>query len=128
MTAHASHVINRTGALLNYGLGEEGSPPSYEECEQDSLSSKSIQLDEYEYIDENTEALNKRGRDNLNNLYNNNQKFKDEFINFISDETELSNEKIVDKRYKYNTLNRLGRETLLIRHRVYNYIFKFDFI
>ena len=33
VTAHASHVINRTGALLNYGLGEEGSPPSYEECE-----------------------------------------------------------------------------------------------
>ena len=23
-TAHASHMINRTGALLNYGLGKKG--------------------------------------------------------------------------------------------------------
>ena len=61
VTAHASHMINRTGALLNYGLGEEGSPSPYQECEQDSLSSKSVQLDEYEYIDEDTEALNKKG-------------------------------------------------------------------
>ena len=75
VTAHASHMINRTGALLNYGFG---SPPSYQEIEQDGLSSKSIQLDEYEceYIDEDTEALNKRGRDNLNNLYNKNQNLK----------------------------------------------------
>ena len=33
VTAHASHMINRTDALLNYGLGEEGSPPPYQECE-----------------------------------------------------------------------------------------------
>ena len=94
VTAHSSHMINRTGALLNYGLGEERSPTSYQEYEHE----------EYIYqgscfIDEETEALNKRGRDNLNNLYNNNQKFKNENINFISDETELSNEKIVDKRF-----------------------------
>ena len=117
VTAHASHLINRTGALLNYGLG---SPISYQEYgeasamphEQDSLSSKSIQLDEYECTDEDTEALNKRGRDNLNNLYINIQNIKDEIINFISDETELSNEKIVDIRYKFNTLNKLGMEIL----------------
>ena len=47
VTAHASHIVNRTGALLDYGLGDEVSPPRYQECEQDSLSSKSIQLDEY---------------------------------------------------------------------------------
>ena len=69
-------------------------------------------LDEYEYIDEDTEALNKRVRDNLYNLYKNDQKFKDEIIIFISDETEFSNEKIVDKKYKYNTLNKLGMELL----------------
>ena len=90
-------------------MGEEGSPPPYQECEQDS---KSIQLDEYEYIVEETEALNKKGRDHLNFLYKNNQKFRDEIIKFISDETELSNEKIVDKRYRHNTLNKLGKESL----------------
>ena len=69
VTAHASHMINKTGALLNYGLREERSPPQYQECEQDSLSRKSIQLDEHEYIDEDTDALNKKGRDDLKNLY-----------------------------------------------------------
>ena len=112
VTAHASHMINRTGALLNYGLGEEGSSPAYQECEQDSLSSKSIQLDEYEYIDEDTEALNKKGRDDLSNLYKNIQKFKDEAINFIRDETELSIEKILDKRCKHNDFNKLAMESL----------------
>ena len=56
LAAHASQMINRTDALLNYGLG---SPPSYQENgeaslmshEQDSLSSKSIQLDECAFID-----------------------------------------------------------------------------
>ena len=48
VTAHASHMINRTGELLNYELGEEGSPLPNQECEQDSLSNKSIQLDENE--------------------------------------------------------------------------------
>ena len=57
VTAHASHMINSTGALLNYGLGEERSRPSYQECKQDSLSSKSIQLDECEYIDEEMKIL-----------------------------------------------------------------------
>ena len=33
-------------------------------------------------------------------------------LNFIVDETELGNEKILDKRYKHNTLNNLGKETL----------------
>ena len=105
VSAHASHMINRAGTLLNYGFG---SPPSFQEIEQYSLSSKSIQLDEY--TDEDTEALNKRGRDNLNNLYKRNQKFREGIINFISDETEFSNEKIIDKRYKYNTLNKLGMD------------------
>ena len=47
VTAHASHIINRTSAFFKYGLG---SPPSYQEYgeasamshEQDSLSGKSI--------------------------------------------------------------------------------------
>ena len=65
-----------------------------------------------EYMDEETEALNKKGGDNLNDLYNNNQNFRDEIINFVGDKAELSNEKILDKRYKHNTLNKLRMETL----------------
>ena len=113
VAAHASHTINRTGTLLNYACGEDGSPPSYQEYEQDrasALNNNTRQLEEN--IDEETEALNKKGRDDLNDLYKNNQKFKDEVINFIRDETELSNEKILDKRFIYNTVNRLGKETL----------------
>ena len=102
VTAYASHMINRTGTLYNYAWGEDGPPPSYQECDQDSLSSKSIQPDKDEYFNEDTEALNKKGRDDLNDLYKNNQKFEDEIIKFVVDETELGNEKILDKRYKHN--------------------------
>ena len=84
VTAHASHMINGTGILLNYAWGEDGSPPSYQEYEQDRASSpysNTRQLEEY--TDEETEALNKKGRDCLNDLYKNNQKCKDEIINFV---------------------------------------------
>ena len=113
VAAYSSHMINRTGTLLNYALGEDGSPPSYQEYKQDrasALYSNTRQLEEY--IDEETEALNKKGRDYLNDLYKNNQKFKDEIINFIRDETGLKNPKILGQRFKYNTLNRLDKETL----------------
>ena len=86
---------------------------SYQEYKQDRASSlygNTHQLEEY--IDEGTEALNKKGRDDLNDLYKNNQKFKDETINFIRDEIELSNKNILDKRFKHNTLNKLGMENL----------------
>ena len=61
-----------------------------------------------EYIDEETEALNEKGRDDLKDLYKNKQKLRDEVPNFLEDKTGLGNEKILDKRYKYNTLNKLG--------------------
>ena len=65
-----------------------------------------------DYIEEETESLNGKGGDDLNDLYENNRNFKDEFLNFLRDETGLGNEKILDKRYKYNTLNELGMEVL----------------
>ena len=89
MAAHASHMINRMGALLNYAYGEDGSPPSYQEYEQDRASSPYINTRQLEeYIDEETENLNEKGRDDLKDLYKNDQKYKDEIINFIGDETE----------------------------------------
>ena len=63
-------------------------------------------------MNKKTGTLNKKCRDDLNDLYKNNQKFRDEIINFVGDKTGLSNEKILDKRFKYNTLNKLGMETL----------------
>ena len=58
MAAHASHMINRTVALLNYAYGtpsmfhngEDGSPPSYQEYEQDRAFApykNTRQLEEY---------------------------------------------------------------------------------
>ena len=44
-----------------------------------------------------TEALNKKGRDDFEDLYKNNQNFRDEVINFVGDKTGLGNEKISDK-------------------------------
>ena len=115
-------MINRAGPLFNYGWGEDGTssirepasqmrrhgpPPSYQEYDEAGNTNQ-----QEEYIDEETEVLNKKGRDDLNDVYENKQKFRDEIINFIGDETELVNEKILDKRYKHNTLNKLGKETL----------------
>ena len=93
--AHASHMINRTGALFNYAWGEDGSPPSYQECEQDRASflySNTNQQEEY--IDEEAEALNKKGRDVLKDLCKNNQNFRDEVINFVGDKKGLDSEKL----------------------------------
>ena len=69
---------------MNYAWGEDGSPPSYQELEQDRVSSpysNTRQLEEY--TDEETEALNKKSRDGLNDLSKNNHKCKDEIINFV---------------------------------------------
>ena len=68
--AHASHMINRTDALFNYGWGEE--PLSYQEYDEASNTNQPE-----EYIDEETEVLSKKGRDDLNDLNENNQKFRD---------------------------------------------------
>ena len=129
VAAHASHMINRTGTFLNFAYGEDGdslvynhesSSPSYHAYEQDRASSvfsktRSVtrqQIIQVEYIDEDTEALNKKGRDDLKDFYKNNQKFKNEIMNFVRDETELSDKNILDKKFKHNSLNKLGMETL----------------
>ena len=69
VTAHASQMINRTGSLLNYAWGEDGSPPSYQEYDEERASSLYIDTNQQEkYIDEETEALNEKGRDDLKDL------------------------------------------------------------
>ena len=59
-----------------------------------------------------TGTLNKRGRDDLKNLYKNNQNFRDGVINFVGDKTGLSNDQIIDKTFKHKTLKKLGVENL----------------
>ena len=63
-------------------------------------------------MDEEIEALKKKGRDDLSELYKNNQNARDKIISFVGDKVELSKDQIIDKRYKYNTRNKLGVETL----------------
>ena len=89
VAAGAGRILNKTNTLINYGYGT----PS-------------------EYMSEETGTLNKKGLNDLNYLYKNNQKFRDEIINLIGDKAGLSNDKILDKRFKSNTLNRLGKEPL----------------
>ena len=68
VAAHASHMINRTGTLLNYAWGEDGSTPSHQVYEQDRASSfysNTNQQEEYIdqgscFVDEETEALNEK--------------------------------------------------------------------
>ena len=78
---------------------------------RDSRTSRSSPLPPWiiqeEYIDKETEALSNKGRKDLKELYNNYQKFKDEIIHFVEDKAELDREKFLDKRFKYNTLNKL---------------------
>ena len=49
-------------------------------------------------MDEETEVLNENATVDSLHLYKNNQKFRDEIIKSVGDETELINENILDKR------------------------------
>ena len=42
----------------------------------------------------------------------NNEKFGDIIIHFVGDKAGLCNDQIIDKRYKYNTPDKLGKENL----------------
>ena len=63
-------------------------------------------------MNKKTGTLNKRSRDDSNNLYKNTQKFRYKNIDFVGDKAGLSNDQIIDKRYKNITLNMLGNEYL----------------
>ena len=62
----ARSVLNRTNTLINYGYG----PSS-------------------EYKNGETGTLNKKGFDDLNDLYKNIQKFRDQIINFVGVKPDL---------------------------------------
>ena len=89
VAAGASSIINRTNNLINYG-----------------------NVTSFEYMNEETGTLNKKGLEDLNDLYKNIKKFRDEIINFVGDKAGLSSERVLDKRFNNNTLNKLGKEIL----------------
>ena len=63
-------------------------------------------------MNKKTCTLNKNGRDDLNNLFKNNQKLRDKIKNFVGNKAGFINDQIIDKRYKYITLNTMGKENL----------------
>ena len=64
------------------------------------------------YINKNTKVLNKKGRDDLYDLYNKNEKFSGGLVNYIRSKLAWRDEQILDKRCNYFTLNKLSCEYL----------------
>ena len=65
-----------------------------------------------EYINDEDGTLNREGQKYLNRLFEINEEFRDEIINFVRDKTELDLDMILDKRYKTNMLNMTGKKYL----------------
>ena len=61
-----SNILNKTNTLINYGFGDYQSEALREE-----------------YMNKKTKTFNKKGRDDLIDLYKKNEKFRDEIINFV---------------------------------------------
>ena len=95
----ASTMLSRVSTLVNYGYGEE----------LDNDPRNTIQE---EYINEKDGILNRKGGKYLSSLYENNEEFRDEIINFIRDKKELDLKVILDRRYKINMLNMTGKKYL----------------
>ena len=62
------------------------------------------------YINKITKVLNKRGKDDLYELYDKNEKFSEDLFDFIRDKLDLRNEQFLDERRNYIAFNRLDYE------------------
>ena len=90
-----------------------------EDHEQSSFTDlrKAIQ-DEYinqcscDFVNEEVGILNRKGGNFLTRIYENNEEFREEILNFVRDKKELDLELIFDKRCKTNTFNTLGNKYL----------------
>ena len=95
MLNSASTLINGTSSMFhNYGYGED-LQSMLENHEQNSFAddlrssfANTIEKLQEEYIDEEMGTLNRKGQKFLNRLYINNEEFREEFVNFVRDETE----------------------------------------
>ena len=113
-----SSMLSRASTLVNYGYGEDlqsmlgnHEQNSFADDLRNSFANTIEKLQE-EYIDEEMGTLNRKGQKYLNRLYGNNEEFREEMINFVRDKTELDLEVILNRRYKTDTLNTLGKEYL----------------
>ena len=59
-----------------------------------------------------TKVLNKKGKDDLYDLYDKSEKFSDDLVRYIRDKLAQRNEQILDKRCNYITFNTLDYEYL----------------
>ena len=102
----ASTMLHRVSTLVNIGYGEE--------LDNDLRSSFTDPRNtkQGEYINEEDWVLNRKGGKYLSNLYENNEEFRNEIINFVRDKTELELEVILDRRFKTKTLNITGKKYL----------------
>ena len=85
VASHTSHLLNRSSTLMNYAYEMESNGEDRDQrqdWDQDHEREQNLLIQE-EFIDEETGILNKEGRNNLNRLYVNNEKFRDEIINFV---------------------------------------------
>ena len=102
----ASTMLNRVSTLVKIGYGEE--------LDNDLRSSFANPRNtiQGEYINEEDGVLNRKGGKYLSNLYENNEEFRNEIINFVRDKKELGLEMILDRRYKTNVLKMMGKKYL----------------
>ena len=129
VAAGASNIFERTNTLFNHGYGDDevelqdkehkynrfkepDSEVKFNQMRKDDPSQGWTPFTD-EYMNKKTSTLNKKARDDINDLYKKNQKFRDEIVNFVGDKAGLSNEHIIDKkRLKCNTPNKLGVENI----------------
>ena len=114
VASHTNHLFNRSRTLLNYAYEMESNGEDRDQrqdWDQDHEREQNLPIQE-ELINEATGNLSKEGQNNLNRLYVNNEKFRDEIINFVKNKMQLDLEAILDRRYKTNTLNLMGKNYL----------------
>ena len=102
----AGTMLNRVSTLVKVGYGEE-----LDNDLRSSFANPRNTIQE-EYINDEDGTLNRKGQKCLNKVYENNEEFRDQIINFVRDKTELDLDLILDKRYKTNMLNMTGKKFL----------------
>ena len=118
----ASTMLSRVNTLVNVGYGEELDPRiGYTNndssrntiCEVGSMIQEEyINKFNCDFVNEEIGIMNRKGGNFLNKLYINNEEFREEIINFVTDKKELDLDLVLDKRCKTNTLNTLGNKYL----------------
>ena len=124
----ASTMLSRVNTLVNVRYGEELDPrsgytnndlrSSFANLRSSFTDSRNTIQEEYVnqcncgFVSEEMGIFNRKGGKFLTRLYGNNEKFREEVINFVKGKKELDLELILDKRCKTNTLNTLGNKYL----------------